>query len=98
MECGVSAATLSEEGDVLRVTRRGVQKVAQTRIKHLAVLESPEGAQGDALVSWDMRRNAPIVTRQKKAVVASQNRRPRRRPAQPPVALKRQERPSAQAA
>ncbi len=97
-DCGVSAATLSEEGDILRVTQAGVQKTAHIRLKHLAVLESPEGSLHDSLVQWDLRKNAPVAKRQGKSGTVKKAPRIRQRPAKPPFSAKRPQREAARAA
>jgi ribonuclease J len=57
LECGAREAFLTEEGDVLRVTRRGAQRVARVEIKHLCTLEDA----GETLVPFDKRMNSPII-------------------------------------
>ncbi|MGH6881038.1 ribonuclease J [Hypericibacter sp.] len=51
LECGARTATLTVEGDVLRVTRKGVEQVTKIRIRHLAALESS----GEKLVPFEGR-------------------------------------------
>ena len=94
MECGVAASTLSEEGDVLRVTRTGVQKIAQVKITHLAVLESL----GENLVAWDLARNAPVQKKQAKPAAAKRANRARRQNPKPPIFAKPQQPNNARAA
>jgi ribonuclease J len=53
--CDVRESILTEEGDVLRVTPRGVQKVASVRIEHLAVQEGSK----ETLIGWNKAGNAP---------------------------------------
>ncbi|QEX18075.1 MBL fold hydrolase [Hypericibacter terrae] len=50
-ECGARTATLTEEGDLLRVSRDGVERVTKIRIRHLAALESS----GEKLVPFEGR-------------------------------------------
>jgi ribonuclease J len=57
--CGVKAAVVSVEGDVLRVTREGVERVARVQIRHLAALESS----GERLVTFDGRVEAMAARR-----------------------------------
>jgi ribonuclease J len=51
LECGARTATQTVEGDVLRVTRNGVERVTTVQIRHVAVLESS----AEKLVAFDGR-------------------------------------------
>jgi len=74
LECGARTATLTEEGDVLRVTRNGVERVTKIRIRHLAALESS----GEKLVPFEgrvgMMATIPAASVAKAPVIAVRRR------------------------
>jgi ribonuclease J len=70
-DCGVQEAILTEEGDVLRVTRRTVQKIAHVNVRHLAIQEGPK----ETLISWDKAGNQPMKLKQVNSQRKNQSRK-----------------------